>query len=71
MKTPFRFAPLNMNRQRAASLAVLAMQYLREGKTVTAADHKPDYLRPSQAEREMSGLRSNRDTATSTESMLV
>ena len=52
MSTPFRFAPLNMNRQRAASLALLAMQYMREGKTVTAADHKPDYLRPSQAERE-------------------
>ena len=54
MKQPHRFAPLNMNRQRAASLAVLAMQYLSEGKTVTAAEHKPDYLRPSQAEREKS-----------------
>ncbi len=54
MTAPHRFAPLNMNRQRAASLALLAMQYYKEGKTVSAAQHKPDYLRPSQAERERS-----------------
>ena len=52
MKTPFGFAPANCNRQKASSLAVLAQQYLKEGKTVTAAAHKPEYLRLSQAERE-------------------
>ena len=52
MKTPHRYAPFNMNRQRAASLALLASKYYKEGKIVTAADHKPDYLRVSQAERE-------------------
>ncbi len=52
MTVPYRFAPLHMNRQRAGALAVLAARYMCEGRTVTAADHKPDYLRPSQAERE-------------------
>lgn len=52
MKAPFGFAPANCNRQKASSLAVLAQQYLKEGKTVTAAAHKPEYLRLSQAERE-------------------
>lgn len=46
------FAPAHMNRQRAASVAVLGVQYYREGKVQTAAEHGPDYLRVSQAERE-------------------
>lgn len=46
------FAPANMNRQRAASVGALALRYLREGRTETAAEHKPVYLRMSQAERE-------------------
>lgn len=46
------FAPANMNRQRAASVGALALQYYREGKMESAADHRPDYLRMSQAERE-------------------
>lgn len=46
------YAKANMNRQRASSLGVLAYEYIAEGKTETAADHKPEYLRLSQAERE-------------------
>lgn len=46
------FAPAHMNRQRAASVGALALRYYRDGKTETAAEHKPDYLRVSQAERE-------------------
>ncbi|MCD7819652.1 MAG: tRNA (adenosine(37)-N6)-threonylcarbamoyltransferase complex dimerization subunit type 1 TsaB [Lachnospiraceae bacterium] len=52
IKVPYRFAPANMNRQRAASVAVLAMHYYEEGKIQTAAEHRPEYLRLSQAERE-------------------
>ena len=51
IKVPYSFAPAHLNRQRAASLAVLAMQYVKEGKTVNAADHTPLYFRLSQAER--------------------
>ncbi len=54
MKSPFRFAPPHMSRQRAAALATLAVKYYRENRTVSAADHKPEYLRQSQAEREKS-----------------
>lgn len=46
------FAPANMNRQRAASVGALAIRYYQEGKTETAEEHRPDYLRVSQAERE-------------------
>ncbi|MDO4454028.1 MAG: tRNA (adenosine(37)-N6)-threonylcarbamoyltransferase complex dimerization subunit type 1 TsaB [Eubacteriales bacterium] len=49
---PYSFAPAHVNKQRAGALAALAQQYFREGKTEDAADHKPDYLRLSQAERE-------------------
>ncbi len=46
------FAPAHMNRQRAAAVGALAIRYYRAGKTETAAQHQPDYLRMSQAERE-------------------
>lgn len=47
------YAPSHMNRQKASSLAALAAIYYSEGKIETAAEHKPEYLRLSQAEREM------------------
>ena len=46
------FAPAHMNRQRAAAVGALAIRYYKEGKIETAAEHQPDYLRVSQAERE-------------------
>ncbi len=50
-KVPFRFAPPHMSRQRAGALAYLAAKYYSKGLTVSARDHKPEYLRVSQAER--------------------
>lgn len=49
---PYQFAPAHMSRQRASAVAALGMCYIKEGKYETAAEHKPDYLRLSQAERE-------------------
>ena len=46
------FEPAHMNQQRAAAVGMLGIQYYKEGKTETAMEHKPDYLRVSQAERE-------------------
>lgn len=46
------FAPAHMNQQRAAAVGMLGIQYYKEGKTETAMEHEPDYLRVSQAERE-------------------
>lgn len=46
------FAPAHMNLQRASAVASLAFQYVDEGKVESATDHRPDYLRVSQAERE-------------------
>ena len=48
----YHFAPAHMNRQRAAAIAALAVKYYQEGKIETAEEHRPDYLRLSQAERE-------------------
>ena len=42
-----------MNRQRAGAVGVLAVQYFEEGKVETSKEHKPEYLRKSQAEREL------------------
>ncbi len=49
---PYTYAPANMNRQRAASIGALGVVYAKQGKTVSAAEHAPEYLRKSQAERE-------------------
>ena len=46
------FAPAHLNRQRAASVGALGIRYYKAGRLETAAEHQPDYLRVSQAERE-------------------
>ena len=51
--TPYVFAPAHMSRQRAGAVGIRAFEYLRAGKTETAAEHAPVYLRKSQAEREL------------------
>lgn len=51
-KVPVLFAPAGINRQRAAAVAELGKKYLLQGRIETAAQHTPDYLRLSQAERE-------------------
>ncbi len=50
---PYCFAPAHMNKQRAATVAALGLVYARDGRLESAADHRPDYLRLSQAEREL------------------
>lgn len=52
LRIPYSFAPAQMNRQRASSIAALAQVYYKEGKVQDAAEHQPEYLRLSQAERE-------------------
>ena len=52
MKVSYSFAPAHMNRQRAASVGTLGMQLYRQGVYESATEHKPVYLRVSQAERE-------------------
>lgn len=48
----YQFAPLHLSRQNASSVAALGELYFQQGKYETAAEHKPFYLRQSQAERE-------------------
>ena len=52
LTVPFVFAPAHVNKQRAAAVAALGLEYIKDGKLQTAAEHVPDYLRVSQAERE-------------------
>jgi tRNA threonylcarbamoyladenosine biosynthesis protein TsaB len=52
VKVKLQFAPINNNVQRAGSLAVRALEMFKAGLAVPAAEHVPDYLRLSQAERE-------------------
>ena len=52
MTVPYSFAPAHVKKQRAAAVAALGEIYYRQGKTETAMEHVPDYLRVSQAERE-------------------
>ena len=53
LQVPYIFAPLHKRLQSAGSVAVRALMMLEEGKApVEAGTFAPEYLRPSQAERE-------------------
>lgn len=52
LTVPFDFAPVHLNKQRAGAVAAIGARYYAEGKTETAREHQPEYLRVSQAERE-------------------
>lgn len=51
--TEFSFAPLHMARQRAGAVAALGEILYSKGIVESATEHKPEYLRKSQAEREL------------------
>ena len=52
IRVEYSYAPPHMARQRAGALAALGLEYYSKGMYESAAEHKPDYLRKSQAERE-------------------
>ncbi|MCQ2518398.1 MAG: tRNA (adenosine(37)-N6)-threonylcarbamoyltransferase complex dimerization subunit type 1 TsaB [Lachnospiraceae bacterium] len=52
LKVPYTFAPSHLSLQKAGSVATLGAIMYRKGMTQTAAEHSPEYLRLSQAERE-------------------
>ena len=52
MQVPYTLAPAHCNRQSAACIAALGSVYYAQGKFVSGAEHVPEYLRLSQAERE-------------------
>ncbi len=52
LRVRYSFAPACCNRQRAACVAALGAVLYEKGIAGTAAEHVPDYLRLSQAERE-------------------
>ena len=53
MDTKHYYAPTSMNRHKASTLGTIAEIYYKNGKIETAKEHKPEYLRLSQAEREL------------------
>ena len=62
MTVPYSFAPAHVNKQRAAAVAALGEIYYRQGKTETAMEHVPDYLRVSQAEESVQSGRRQKPT---------
>lgn len=52
LEVEYTIAPPHVNRQRAASVGALAFEHASRGLLVSAAEHVPEYLRLSQAERE-------------------
>jgi tRNA threonylcarbamoyladenosine biosynthesis protein TsaB len=49
----YELAPVYMREQKASSVIGLAMEYIKENKYVKSKDFQLDYLRKSQAEREL------------------
>lgn len=66
LTVPYEMAPVHMNRQSAAAVAALGEIYFRQGRVEDACDHRPIYLRKSQAEREreqrLANMESRADT---------
>lgn len=52
VQVPYTLAPAHRNRQSAACIAALGSVYYAQGRAVSGAEHVPEYLRLSQAERE-------------------
>ncbi len=52
IEVPYLLAPAHCNRQSAACIAALGRLYYEQGRAVSGAEHVPEYLRLSQAERE-------------------
>ncbi len=52
IKVGFAFAPVHLCKQRAGAVGALGIQYFKQNRMETAAEHEPIYLRVSQAERE-------------------
>ena len=52
IQVPYTLAPAHRNRQSAACIAALGSVYYAQGRFVSGAEHVPEYLRLSQAERE-------------------
>ena len=53
VQVPYVFAPATCHIQRATSVAALAEVLYEKGVVESAREHKPEYLRLSQAEREL------------------
>ena len=52
LKVPYTFAPVHVSRQSAGAVGALGKCLFDRGEYVSAAEHRPVYLRKSQAERE-------------------
>lgn len=50
---PYEYAPANVAMQKASGVAMAAMRIADEGGLIDSDELHPDYLRPSQAEREL------------------
>jgi len=53
MKVLYTYADVSIREQKASSIGALALEYLKQGKTTDADMVKPEYLRVSQAERQL------------------
>lgn len=53
LKEKCYFAPPHLSKQRAGSVGALACIYYEKGMIMNAEEHQPEYLRLSQAEREL------------------
>lgn len=53
IKVPFSVAPAHLRYQRASAVGMRAYKLYQQGKVDSANSHVPEYLRLSQAEREM------------------
>ena len=67
MQAPYSLAPAHRNRQSAACIAALGSIYYAQGRAVSGAEHVPEYLRLSQAERERSEKQAQQDGGTKEE----
>lgn len=61
IKVPYYYAPAHLCRQRAGAVGMLAVDYYKNGMIVPADEFEPEYLRLSQAERELAEKKQQAD----------
>ena len=70
LQTPHEYAPAHLSRQRAGALAAIGKLYWEAGRSESAAELRPEYLRLSQAERERMEREKQAETSGQTEGRL-
>ncbi|MBQ6321824.1 MAG: tRNA (adenosine(37)-N6)-threonylcarbamoyltransferase complex dimerization subunit type 1 TsaB [Lachnospiraceae bacterium] len=62
LRCSYHFAPVHLNLPKGSSIAFCGLRRLEAGLAIPGSQHKPEYLRPSQAEREREARKARQES---------